>query len=283
MLDHPSILRKHIPDENYPPPQKVSEQAGQMTIAIGMVCTDGVLIGADTRHTVAGECVWEDSKMTKGSSARFGDYVMAGCGNTSYIYMAFDNIEKALGNPRNAKRDLSELIQKETVKIHKHINDCYNPSQALPWLELIIGIHKKAAEPILIHVENTGAVTPVTNKVFMGSGRPIAVAFARIVLAERLPLKLARLAAFFFMYQAKESGYATGGDTQFCYLPRPKSMGLWDDKEMAEQVEKIMRLSLLDARNCTMPQEQFDGKFRDVFQEVLAIRRSSCPKPTPKD
>ena len=81
----------------------------------------------------------------------------------------------------------------------------------------------------------------------MVSGRPIAVAFARIVLTERLPLDLARIAAFFFMYQAKESGYGTGGDTQVCYLPRVKSIGQWDDKVIAEQVEKMMRLSLLDA------------------------------------
>jgi len=253
-----------------------------MTIAVGMVCTDGVLVCADTRQTVEGECVWEDSKMTKGTSAPFGDYVMAGCGNTSYIYMAFDKIGRALRNPRNSGLDFSEIVEREVAKIHKHIKACNDP-KSLPWLELIIGIQKPGDSPRLWHVENTGAVVPVYDKIFMGSGRPIAVAFARIVLTQRLPLRLARLAAFFFMYQAKESGYGTGGDTQVCYLPRPNSMGEWDDKVIAEQVEKMMRLSLLEARNSAMTAERFDEEFKDAFQELLAIRMAACQKPPPKD
>jgi len=252
-----------------------------MTIAVGMVCTDGLLICADTRQTVEGECVWEDTKMLKGASSQFGDYVAAGCGQTSFIYMAFERIEKALSDPRNAKLDFSEILQREIAKIHKHIKTCSDPRQPLPWVELIVGCHKQPEKPLLVHVDSSGGISPVADKIFMGTGRPIAVAFARIILKERLPLKLARIAAFFFMYQAKESGYGTGGETQACYLPREKGMGGWDDKLIAEQVERMMRLSLLDARNCDLSPEKFNERLKEVIQTMTEVRISACrPKPS---
>jgi 20S proteasome alpha/beta subunit len=263
----------HLP---YPRPRQAP-----VTIAVGMVCTDGVLVCADTRQTVLGECVWEDTKMAKMVVPNFGDVVMAGCGNTSYIYMAFENIERALKQASNASRDFGEVLQKAILNIHRHIKACSDPRQPLPWVELIIGAQKEPGSATLWHIENTGAVSPVIDKVFMGTGRPIAVAFARIVLTERLPLELARVAAFFFMYQAKQSGYGTGGDTQICYLPRQKSISVWDDKEIAEGVEHVMRLFLLDTRNIGMPEQRFDEKVRDAFQQILAIRRSVLRKGPP--
>lgn len=255
----------------------------RMTIAVGMVCTDGVLVCADTRHTVTGECVWDDAKMAKGTVRGSVDYIMTGCGSTSYMNMAFDQIGAAIRKTKgSAGTDFRALIQKEIKGIHRHIKACSDPKSDLPWLELIIGLHASPSSPVLWHVENTGAISRVQGEIFIGSGRPIAKGFARILLTRPLPLELAKFAAFFFAYQAKRSGYGTGGDTQMCYLPRPKSMGVWDDRAMAEQIEKMMRLWLMDARDRSMTDEKFNERCQESFRQLQAIRSSVCRGNSPK-
>src|SRR5271168_1009367 len=70
-----------------------------MTIAAGFLCSDGVMICADTEITGG---VKYNAQKVRRFQFRVGEYVITGTGNTSYLGMANDMIEAALYREREA-------------------------------------------------------------------------------------------------------------------------------------------------------------------------------------
>jgi len=251
-----------------------------MTIAAGFLCRDSVIICADTEHT--GEAKFHQTKVRHKNSEILGDYVIAGAGHTTYIGMACDMIEEGIYANRN---QISECDQKEQVylfkeivrqkvkSIHEHIAT-YPYEGDRPTVELILGLHSKHNDLLLLHIGMDGGVTTVdSGGVFIGSGAQVALAFSRILWREEMSAELTKYLAFFLLYQAKESAPYCGGATRLAMLPPPKSWAAYDDKQMAEHVEYAMRLSLLYARDTEHTDERlFERHLQQITAQLRAIR-----------
>jgi hypothetical protein len=258
-----------------------------MTIAAGFVCVDGILIGADTQQTVSDSHKFDRSKVRRDVDHIFGNYVVAGSGNTSYIGMCGDMIEAAFcRNGSLAEKDtekerehrIRELVYAEIRRVHEHMRACHHEGDWLASLELLLAIQGANFQPILFHIETDGGVSRIrSGEIFIGAGSAVATAFARILCGETLDLELTKWLAFFILYQAKFSGYGCGGSTEQFRLPQrtPWRAGVYDERGIAEHVESAMRLSLMDARNPAVSKEQLNRRLAELSAALSAIKASS--------
>ena len=97
-------------------PSSAMMEKRSMTIAAGIVCSDGVMIAADTEHT--GEIKFNRGKIRRNTSEAFGDYAMTGTGNSAYLAMAADLIEEGLYANREQFEGLDSI---ERIYLFKEI------------------------------------------------------------------------------------------------------------------------------------------------------------------
>jgi 20S proteasome alpha/beta subunit len=256
-----------------------------MTIAVGFKCDDGVLIAADTEQGVLDSYKSESGKIQRGSTDGFGDYVAASSGNITYCGMAFEMLEEYLTTNREflkgtTPQALFKRVFRRTVRdVHRHITACTHEYR--PELEMILGFHsvppesqQQRPQPTLFHVGLDGGIKEVGTEIFIGSGAPIAYAFHRILSHHPVTIEIAKWLAFFILYQAKKSGYGVGGSTNTARLPAPQSkqMAIYDDERIAEDVETLMRICLIDARDRSLSPEAWKERLQKAFNTLQDIR-----------
>lgn len=258
-----------------------------MSIVAGFVCTDGLLICADTETSVSSG-KFNASKVHRMEQREVCDYLVAGAGNTGYIGMARDVISEkiyerraellASENVQDRDRRLRRYIQNAAIGLYEYMNKaCYGEK---PFLELLFGIHFKFGEqdaafdnnePRLLHIGSDGSVEWVEEAV-IGAGDTVARSYLRILHTERIPLELMRPLALFVIYQAKQSGYGCGGSTEMYRLPRTGSVTIWDERGIASLTEQAMRLCLVDARNRELTKEQIEEAANELRNNIIALR-----------
>jgi 20S proteasome alpha/beta subunit len=217
-----------------------------MTIAAGMLCSDGVLLCSDTEMTA--DAKFEQRKLRRAENDCIGEYVITGSGNTTYIGMFCDLIEEGLYDNRTLFLEAEDMgkihhfrrVIREAVGLtYKHLKD-YPYQTDKPTLELILGLHAKANDAIvLLHVGMDGGIETIhEGGVFIGNGAATAIAFSRILWVDDFSLDIMRWIAMFILYQAKKSALYCGGGTHLAILPRPDFVGFYNDEKMAERVEE---------------------------------------------
>jgi hypothetical protein len=266
-------------------PKRLSERKS-MTIAAGLLCTDGLLICADTE--MGGAAKFEQRKIRHGKDDSIGEYIIAGSGNTSYIGMFVDLVEEGVYTNRQglASADdtqkihlFREIVRQGVSASYKHIKD-YPYETDKPTLELILGLHAKSNDEIvLLHIGVDGGLETIREGgVFIGHGAATALAFSRILWLDDFPLDMMRWIAMFVLYQAKMSALYCGGDTNLASLPRPAFQGWYSDQRIAEKVEEAMRLVLVHSRDLRLTPEEYEGrilKFADTLREIRRAMQSS--------
>jgi hypothetical protein len=245
-----------------------------MTIAAGFLCSDGIILGADTRHTEAYEGIFEASKAYRGTTPEpeSASYVIVACGAAEYNRMAMEHIKAALDEPQRSLGFVA-TVEEAVRGVHQHAEVCQHPEGEYPWIELLIGYHPKGSVPVLYHVNPQGAVAPAAHTKFIGSGSGIANAFHRVMRHGSWTREIVRQAAMFIFYEAKKSGDGTGGDTHLYMLPTLDKGGLWDDAAVSGIVEDAMRISLVDCRDIEAVSDlDLDRKLDNLMRRIREIR-----------
>jgi hypothetical protein len=203
-----------------------------MTVCAGFLCTDGLIIGADTEFS--GGVKWHAQKVRRESFA-VGEYVLTGTGNSSFLGMAADVIKCALYGKREEFKGAANTDEQVCIfqsAIYKIIRKLYKEHLRFPaydgqpiYLDLIIGAHFKGEgedEQIkLMHCAGDGGACWIDHHIAMGSGGDIAMRFLTMLSPGSLPMTLMTSVAFFCLAEAKLGAEGVGGESHLDEAPSP--------------------------------------------------------------
>jgi hypothetical protein len=252
-----------------------------MTVCAGFLCSDGLIIGADTE--MSGGIKYHAAKLRRDSFAA-GEYVLTGTGNTSYLGMAADMIHYALYDKREKFEKANSIEEKARVfsgairgiirKIHK---DYINALAYGIQLELIIGAHFTGEDEQLrlMHCALDGGVGWIDHHITAGSGSDIAMRFLTILSPGPCPMKLMTPIAFFCLAQGKLGAEGAGGVSHLMKLPPPSStlQTVWSDAQMVELAEEALRLAIRYPREA-MELERFNAILTKFSDDVRSLKEA---------
>jgi hypothetical protein len=251
-----------------------------MTVCAGFLCSDGLIIGADTE--VSGGIKYHASKLRRDSFVA-GEYVLTGAGNASYLGMAADMIHYALYDKRE-KFERATSVEEKACIFHDAIRGIISGIhkdyiQSLSYqisLELIIGAHFAGEDERLklMHCGMDGGVGWTDHHITAGSGSDIAMRFLTILSPGPCPMKLMTPIAFFCLAQGKLGAEGAGGISHLMKLPPPPTLRtVWSDSQMVELAEEALRLAIRYPREA-MKAEQFNALLAKFSDDVRSVKEA---------
>jgi hypothetical protein len=255
-----------------------------MTVCAGFLCTNGLILGADTEFS--GGAKYHAIKLRR---AKFpaGEYILTGTGNSGFIGMAADFIWGALDQAEAKFKKVKSADRKAVVfsyavdTVIKAIHTAYiqqptYPDQ-IPYLELILGVHFQGEDEQtrLMHCAGDGSVHWIDHHIAAGMGADIALRFLTILSPGPCPMDVMTSIAFLCLAQAKLSAEGVGGNTDLMKLPHPPKpivQAWYSDSPMVELAEDALRLAICAPRE--MNQEQLDSALRKFSDKVLKVKQA---------
>lgn len=232
-----------------PKPRRLPERK-RMTIAVGILASDGVVVAADSQETVQGYWkgnqgkVWwggqySDLTKTKGRSA--GVCAVAGAGmRAGYIDALMQKFLRVFqGNPDVIQPDeVERLFEKEATKFHReHVA----PYSDYPEVSMVIGYYRNH-EMALFSVDR-GTVTNRRSMTYAAVG--IGSMEAQTMLGQtwklRCDLKTAIVLAAYAVFLAKEHVDGCGNFTDIVYLRNHAAAFV--DRGIVQSLETVFRRS----------------------------------------
>jgi 20S proteasome alpha/beta subunit len=136
------------------PEPKRLPQVKAMTVAAGFVCSDGIILCADSEHSD------DIAKFQRPKVFRFGDnLVLTGAGtNSSYIRMAFDKLcDEYKSDIPNGPSAARAALEKITMDVYaNHIAPFFEPSDPRrPYIQLLTGTRCTSGELALAKSDDT--------------------------------------------------------------------------------------------------------------------------------
>lgn len=255
-----------------------------MTVCAGFLCTDGLILGADTEFS--GGSKYHASKLHRATFAG-GEYALTGTGNSGFIGMARDFIWGALDDAeaqfKKAKttarkaRVFSSAVETIIKAIHTtYIQHPTYPDQ-IPYLELILGVHFQGEdeEMRLLHCAGDGSVSWVDHHIAAGMGGDIALRFLTILSPGPCPMAVMTSIAFLCLAQAKLSAEGVGGASHLMKLPHPPPpiIQTWySDAPTVKLAEEALRLAICAPRQ--MKREQLENALKTFSEQVLDVKQA---------
>src|SRR5579862_2904990 len=199
-----------------------------MTIAAGFLCSDGVLVCADTEVT-GGLGKYHTAKVRARKEEGVCEFLVSGAGNTGYLGMAFDVIGQAIYDSRSDLLAAKDSDDRSNIfhtrmrgvarRLFKHMRDVYPYDADKPTLDLILGVRFLFGDgsPQLMHIGQDGSVE-WAQEIVCGTGDIVVRSYLSILHTKIMPMELMRPLAMFVIYQAKKVGFSVGGATHIYTL-----------------------------------------------------------------
>jgi 20S proteasome alpha/beta subunit len=200
-------------------PTRLQSRA-DMTIAAGILCSDGIIVCADTEHSD------EVRKFQAAKIHTIEDHTfLTGAGTTDYILMAVEKLRDQLkcARPQNISdaRDMIENLVHELYS--RHIFSFYEASDPYrPQIHLIVGMRCMDENLALIRTNDSAAILSQNFEV-TGTGSPIFDYWCRYFYRDRLTMEGMALLALFMLKEVKKVHPSCGGTSHVFYLPRVRS------------------------------------------------------------
>ena len=244
-----------------------------MTIAAGVVCSDGILICADTEQMV-GETRYQKQKIFV-----LDDFLLAtGAGWTDYIKMTFDKLcdDFRASHPVNPS-DARDIVEKAILDLHReHISEFHRNSYAdKPSVSMIVATKCSNGEFALIKSSDTAVVLSRHYEV-TGTGLPLFEYWASYFLTRPLSMRAATYILLFILREIKNSSYGCGGSTHVLEMPFEKKRWIasyYDEKEVLAGFPSSIIEVLLDCIEGSAEAEM-DAKLNRFTQTIRDMRRS---------
>jgi hypothetical protein len=219
-----------------------------MTIALGLVANDGLVLCADTQKTISGYIKTFDGKVhTHLYPEPWIALAIAGAGIEDYIDTArqvlLDNFPEELKQRTGSIHSNIPVLLKE--RFLKFFDDhiarwAYFPERERPTVELLIGVTGKETHPRLFHCAGTSFHE--TSQKAIGDG---------VLLADQLltqygfgDYKVGQLGslAVYILHRVKKGVDGCGGSTHVVGLRKGFDFALTDDKEIKEMERRFEEL-----------------------------------------
>jgi 20S proteasome alpha/beta subunit len=249
-----------------------------MTIAAGFICSDGIILCADTEHS-DGENKYQHQKIFS-----FGDFLLVtGAGTTAFLRMTFDKLFdafRARGNPPVNGPDAREMIEEVIREVHdEHIFKFYKPADpSRPEIGLIIAVRCGDGKLALIKTADTAVYLSNSYEV-TGIGQPMFEYWASYLHRDTLDMDAMTYLAFFMLKEAKKRTQGCGGYSVVVKLGGPDFRGpmvhrFFDENRiMADFPDSITRVLSVIAK-LDVSDRWIEEKLQEFCHHVLAVRQA---------
>ena len=197
-----------------------------MTIAIGLIANDGVVIAADRQET-EGDQKKEQRKIDTLWAGGIGSLVVSGAGNGPYIDSMTMRLQRAFASKVGTRSDNEEMTENFRATHAAFYTAAvlpfagYQPYER-PDYELLFGCSTVAKHHFLWYSQNL-TLNRVHGYRAVGVGASTAESLLKKFYVARLPLKVAISLAAYVVYQVKNSveGCGFGTDVLFTQAHTP--------------------------------------------------------------
>lgn len=245
-----------------------------VTIAAGIMCSDGIVICSDTEHT---DYV---AKYQREKIFRFENRLtVSGAGNSDFIQMAFNKLcdECRSAQPVNPS-DAREIVEKLVLDIHSsHIFKFYQPTdQQRPSLDLIVATRCSNGELALVKTADTAAVLAQFYEA-VGGGRPLFNYWANFLYRPGVTVDLMSYLCIFILREVKLNVDSCGGLSFIAAMMKDASLEaqlVWspEDTVLAGFPNTVAPL-LRNCRDLRVDEKEFQDSIESFAAGLRAIRQ----------
>jgi 20S proteasome alpha/beta subunit len=213
------------------PPQK------RMTIALGILAADGIVIAADTQETTGGTKTHGEKVSI--SATKKGVIAVTGAGAAGYLDAMAQEVQRDFLKSR--KTDVEVVIRNSFARFYaRHITPLYPFDKRFPDPDIsaIIGIDSGGRGLILANEQT--AIRECHQFVAVGAGQEHASIILGRTFIPNLPLTRAALLAAYTIYSVKEYVEGCGKNTEVYMLHQGKcsTYWRWDQEELDRQFKQ---------------------------------------------
>jgi len=246
-----------------------------MTIAAGLLCTDGIVICADTEQTLG------DSKYDRPKIFPRGDWLLVtGSGSTDYIKMAFDKLSEKFEqggpeNPSQIRRTVEELMLEIFNQHILPFHQAKHPNP--PALDLIVGVRCQDGQLALVKGVDSAATLSSHYEV-IGMGWHLFEYWAKYFFIAPMSTDVAGYFCMFILREVKAAAYACGGSSHvFKLMKDPKTAKsfttFWEDTSILTGFPKSVSDILVSCANLSLPVAAVDSQLEGFNQSVKQLRQ----------
>ncbi|MGA2629468.1 MAG: hypothetical protein ABSG54_04570 [Terriglobia bacterium] len=247
-----------------------------MTIAIGLLSEDGIVLASDTKYRTNGNVQYGE-KIYPLQVRPWLRVVVAGAGPVGFIRAASQKIEDALPHKHVSLSGISAIIETTNKNFYEQYVIANRQSAALPNYGLLVGIFHKPDGFILLHTteNSTAKVDDIEPE---GTGGIVAEPY-KSLWREEMPTFEAELAAIFMVKHAKTyDADNCGGDTRVFTLVSHEILTRLEDGyiDLAEryftEFNELSLQMLLPSQTGEMDKELFDGDLKGIVEKLQHYR-----------
>jgi hypothetical protein len=207
-----------------------------MTIALGVLCQDGIVLAADTEHTgsikLPGPKVWA---MANGDTVQNADVRLglAGAGDSVLLRSARDKIAHRLSHDVRTADDAVDAVEAQLIALFgKHVYPFPNFSENRQ-LSLILGLHD--ATGCRLYENSTTALARVDFHVCAGWGADLGNYLLQTLIGEKfMPFVGVVGIAVYTLMQVKQYSPYCGGNSHVLIINNSGGMGYVSDDGIAQ-------------------------------------------------
>ena len=250
-----------------------------MTIAAGIVCSDGILVCADSEVSI------QPSKRHREKIYYFENHLqLTGSGNGDFIKMAFDKLCDEYRSARPVNRpDARQIAESLVFKIHKkHIFSFYQPSDpSRPMLDLLIACRCQDNELALVRTRDTTAVL-CDGYEATGSGEDLFEYWAQLFYKPEMTMDTMSYLMLFVLREVKRNVMGCGGESHVVWLPKDENAEIvrrfFDEEKILAGFPETAVEILADCRDLSVNDGQFEYRLNKFVNAVRAIRETEKQK-----
>jgi len=199
-----------------------------MTIAIGLLCNEGLVIAADTEEVLGGFIKTSTEKMRAVEKNEY-KLIITGAGESDFIDCFCDELEETLdeNEPKDIKAIYKILRATQLQYFRNHLSPYSSfPSDDRPSLDLLIGLHIKVGGSVpgstLFRTVLFKAIGTVVKRIHKAECVGTGVVLARSLMDQffdpGLNLNQTGILAAYILRQAKRWGQYCGGNSDITIL-----------------------------------------------------------------
>lgn len=258
-----------------------------MTIALGVQCSDGILLAADSQYSL-GDLKSSGPKIFIGGSRKSFNYAIAGSGDVPLIKIAFEKIESRLTDDTTWEK-MKEVVGNTVIEIYKkHIapsNAKFSEYSLLTRyidLYLIIAVRMEDGKLGLITTDKT-AVFSLGQPACVGIGSVLSGLFLNSLFTGTFSVDDAKYLAIYAIQLAKNHVEHCGKTTNILILRKNGAVEIVDRRE-TERVEGFLdrfnayqrtTLMMLNPDRDDSDLNQYVKSIKDGFKEFIREQRKN--------
>jgi hypothetical protein len=245
----------------YPKPKPKRLLRGKaVTIAAGFVCTEGLVLFADTEEQEG--YIKTSVEKIRDLSVNGLNIAIANAGNGPLADALVDQIFDKLQTVKSNRSSVLQMLRSCIIEFHRDEVSLYPSGDDTRRVGLIIGLQIGSESPILLHADSS-ALRKVTEFAVIGYGAEIKF-LAQQLYRENMPLRHGILIANHLCKTAKDYVQGCGGDSRIATISEGKIeirhfFDVWTDESVFRALTSNYHAVMLSLGDEQISDEQFNN------------------------